>query len=95
MRSGIHLLQNAHMIYRDEPVTKGALQKICMVVSPMEIKSLWDTIKSTARANSIARLSGAVEKLVLDGYPLSIILSLLSDYIIRNGGGLLLHERED
>ena len=74
------------MIYRDESVTKDALQQISMVIPPMVIKSLWDTIKATTKAANIGRLSAAVEKLVLDGYPLSMVLSMLSEYVIRNNG---------
>ena len=74
------------MIYRNESVTKDALQQISMVIPPMVIKSLWDTMQATTKAANIARLSAAVEKLVLDGYPLSVVLSMLSEYVIRNSG---------
>ncbi|KAK8827945.1 hypothetical protein WA556_004577, partial [Blastocystis sp. ATCC 50177/Nand II] len=85
LRSGIHLLQNAHMIYRGEPVTKEGLEQISMVIPPLVVKGLWDAIKSTTKATNIARLAAAVEKIVLDGYPLSIVLSMLSEYVIRCG----------
>ena len=76
------------MIYRGEPVTKEGLQQISMVIPPLVVKGLWDAIKSTTKATNIARLAAAVEKIVLDGYPRSIVLSMLSEYVIRCGGML-------
>ncbi|KNB44092.1 replication factor C subunit [Blastocystis sp. subtype 4] len=84
LRSGIHLLQNSYMIFQKDVITKEKLHGITMEIPPMVVKNLWDTIVATTAASSITRLSAAVEKVILDGYPLSILLSLLTSYVVNN-----------
>ena len=88
LRSGIHLLQNSFMIFQKDAITKEKLHSITMEIPPMIVKNLWDTIVATTTASSIMRLSAAVEKVILDGYPLSILLSLLTSYVVNNTGGI-------
>ena len=92
LRSGIHLLQNSNMIYQQEEITREKLQSISIVrfvkdhhhfqVIPQEvIKKLWNTMEGIKNASSITSLSTYVEKIVLDGYPIAMILSSLEKYI--------------
>ena len=92
MRSGIHLLQNSNMIYQQEEITREKLQSISIVrfvkdhhhfqVIPQEvIKKLWNTMEGIKNARRITSLSTYVEKIVLDGYPIAMILSSLEKYI--------------
>ena len=74
------------MIFQKGVITKEKLHGITMEIPPMVVKNLWDTIVATTAASSITRLSAAVEKVILDGYPLSILLSLLTSYVVNNTG---------
>lgn len=78
------------MIFQKDAITKEKLHSITMEIPPMIVKNLWDTIVATTTASSIMRLSAAVEKVILDGYPLSILLSLLTSYVVNNTGGILI-----
>ena len=46
------------------------------------IKNLWDAIKATKSASDIGRILNMVDKVVMEGYPVSVVLSLLERYII-------------
>ena len=48
----------------------------------MIIKNIWDAIESTKTSTSIARITTTAEKIIMDGYPISIIISLLQKYIL-------------
>ena len=86
MRSGIHLLQNSRMIFQDGAITKENLQTITMIVPAVVVKNLWDTIVATKNAPNISRLMGTVEKIVLDGYPMGILISMLTSYVVTVEG---------
>lgn len=74
------------MIFQNDVITKEKLHSITMEIPPMIVKNLWDTIVATSSASNIARLTAAVEKIILDGYPLSILLSLVTSYVVNNTG---------
>lgn len=52
----------------------------------MIIKNLWDAIFSTKEASNISRIHTVVEKVILDGYPVSVLLSLLEKHILAIDG---------
>lgn len=52
------------------------------VIPPAIIQSLWDAIWATRNATNITRVSNAVEKVILDGYPVSVLISLLEKHIL-------------
>ena len=89
MRSGIHLLQNSRMIFQDGNITKKDLQTITMVIPPMVLKNLWDTIVATKDSTNIVRLMQTVEKIILDGYPMGILISMLTNYVVTVEGRAL------
>lgn len=61
------------------PVTK--------VIPTMVVKNLWNVIQSAKNDPNVLRLQTTVEKIILDGYPLGILLSMFTDYVIHNAGG--------
>ena len=83
LRSGIHLLQNSYMIYQNEEITKESLQKITMTIPPSVIETLWNHIESCKGSPSIFPLKHIVEQIICDGYPLSNLLLMLLDSILK------------
>ena len=53
----------------------------------MVVKNLWNVIQSAKNDPNVLRLQTTVEKIILDGYPLGILLSMFTDYVIHNAGG--------
>ena len=57
-----------------------------MVIPPMVIRNLWDTIVATKDSTNIVRLMQTVEKIILDGYPMGILISMLTNYVVTVEG---------
>ena len=74
------------MIFQDGNITKKDLQTITMVIPPMVIRNLWDTIVATKDSTNIVRLMQTVEKIILDGYPMGILISMLTNYVVTIEG---------
>ena len=74
------------MIFQDGNITKKDLQTITMVIPPMVIRNLWDTIVATKDSTNIVRLMQTVEKIILDGYPMGILISMLTNYVVMIEG---------
>ena len=60
----------------------------------MVVKNLWNVIQSAKSDPTVFRLQTTVEKIILDGYPLGILLSMFTDFVIHNAGRVFwLHEQ--
>ena len=77
------------MIFQDGNITKKDLQTITMVIPPMVLKNLWDTIVATKDSTNIVRLMQTVEKIILDGYPMGILISMLTNHVVTVEGRAL------
>ena len=74
------------MIFQDGNITKKDLQTITMVIPPMVMKNLWDTIVATKNSSNIVYLMKTVETIILDGYPMGILISMLTNYVVTIEG---------
>ena len=52
----------------------------------MVVKNLWNVIQSAKSDPTVLRLQTTVEKIILDGYPLGILLSMFTDFVIHSAG---------
>ena len=52
----------------------------------MIIKNVWDAIESTKTSTSIARITTTVEKIIMEGYPVSMVISLLQKHMLTVEG---------
>ena len=84
LRAGIQLLQNAETVNRGKKITVKDLESITLNIPKTVLFRLWDTMEATKKASSIAKLRQVVDAICMDGYPVSALLSVISDRVVED-----------